>query len=116
LPSGSSIIYIGSTLSLKAIANMSAYATSKHALIGLMRSTCQDLAGQGIHTACVCPGFTDTEMLKSYSGDVVEQLKQRSTQGRLVAPQEIAEAVYFCATNSVVNGTVLQAESGLIEY
>jgi NAD(P)-dependent dehydrogenase (short-subunit alcohol dehydrogenase family) len=46
----------------------------------------------------------------------VEQLKQRSTQGRLVAPQEIAEAVYFCATNSVVNGTVLQAESGLIEY
>ncbi len=113
---GSSIIYIGSTLSFKATANVAAYVTSKHALLGLMRSTCQDLAGSGIHTACVCPGFTDTEMLRGYGGEIVEQLAQASTMGRLVQPEEIAESLLFCANNPVVNGTMLRADLGLIEH
>ncbi|MGV6807121.1 MAG: SDR family NAD(P)-dependent oxidoreductase, partial [bacterium] len=60
MKAGSSILYVGSTLSEKAVANTASYVAAKHGLIGLMRSTCQDLAGSGIHTACVCPGFTDT--------------------------------------------------------
>ncbi|WP_019528273.1 SDR family NAD(P)-dependent oxidoreductase [Dasania marina] len=116
MKAGSSIIYIGSTLSLKATANVAAYVTSKHALLGLMRSTCQDLGGRGIHTACVCPGFTDTEMLRSYGGEVLEQLAQASTIGRLVQPQEIAESIWFCASNPAVNGTYLRADLGLIEH
>ena len=40
------------------------YVVSKHALVGMMRATCQDLAGREIHTACICPGFTDTEMFR----------------------------------------------------
>ncbi len=51
---GSSILYIGSTLGEKAVANAASYVISKHALVGLMRSTCQDLAGRNIHTACMC--------------------------------------------------------------
>ena len=58
---GSSIIYIASTLGTKAVSNSCSYVTSKHALIGLMKSTCQDLVGSGIHTLAICPGFTDTE-------------------------------------------------------
>ena len=50
---GSSIIYVGSTLSEKAVPQMSSYVTTKHAMIGLMRSTCQDLFGRFIHTG-VC--------------------------------------------------------------
>ena len=46
---GSSIIYIGSTLSEKAVAGTASYVSSKHALAGLMKATCQDLAGTGIH-------------------------------------------------------------------
>jgi NAD(P)-dependent dehydrogenase (short-subunit alcohol dehydrogenase family) len=113
---GSSIIYIGSTLSFKATASVAAYVTSKHALLGLMRSTCQDLGGSGIHTACVCPGFTDTEMLRGYGGEILEQLAQASTMGRLVKPEEIAESIFFCASNPAVNGTVLRADLGLIEH
>ncbi len=113
---GSSIIYIGSTLSFKATANVAAYVTSKHALLGLMRSTCQDLGGSGIHTACICPGFTDTEMLRGYGGEMLEQLAQASTMGRLVKPQEIAETIFFCATNPALNGTLLRADLGLIEH
>ena len=62
MSAGSAILYVGSTLSQKAVAGACSYSVSKHAVIGLMRATCQDLAGSGVHTACVCPGFTDTEM------------------------------------------------------
>jgi NAD(P)-dependent dehydrogenase (short-subunit alcohol dehydrogenase family) len=113
---GSAIVYVGSTMSLRATAGMAAYVASKHALLGLMRSTCQDLAGTGVHTACVCPGFTDTEMLREYGGEALEQLARLSTQARLVKPGEVADSIYFCATNAVVNGSVVRADLGFIEH
>lgn len=112
---GSSILYIGSTLSLRATPGMAAYATCKHALLGLMRSTCQDLAGRGIHTALICPGFTDTEMLREFAGPALAQVRARCTQGRLIEPREIAEVIYFAAGNAVVNGATLGADLGLVE-
>src|SRR6185436_16596231 len=47
MKASSSIIYIGSTLGEIGVPNCCAYVTSKHAVIGLMRSTCQDLSGTG---------------------------------------------------------------------
>lgn len=114
---GSSIIYVGSTLGEMAVPNSCAYVTSKHALIGLMRSTCQDLAGTGIHTACVCPGFTDTEMLRAHVGhseEILQDLSQRVTQKRLIQPEEIANTIYFCAQNPVINGAVMHANLGQV--
>ena len=102
-------------MSFKATSGVAAYVASKHALLGLMRATCQDLAGTGIHTACVCPGFTDTEMLRGYGGEALQQLANRSTQARLVQPEEVAESIYFCANNPVVNGSLLKADLGFIE-
>ncbi len=115
MAAGSSIIYLGSTLALKAIAGTAAYVTCKHAVVGLMRSTCQDLAGRGIHSVCVCPGFTDTEMLRHFAGDAMPMLAARSAMSRLVAPEEIARTIYFCANEPVLNGAVLRADLGLIE-
>ncbi|MGH1374484.1 MAG: SDR family NAD(P)-dependent oxidoreductase [Cellvibrionaceae bacterium] len=115
---GSSILYVGSTLSEKAVAGCVSYVTSKHAVIGLMRSTCQDLAGKGVHTACICPGFTDTEMLRHHVGgsdEVLKDIATLCTQNRLIQPSEIAETLYFCATNAVINGTVLHANLGQVE-
>ena len=51
MSSGSSVLYVGSTLGEKAVPNSFTYATSKHAVIGMMHATCQDLAGSGVHTA-----------------------------------------------------------------
>ncbi len=114
---GSSILYLGSTLSEKAVKGAASYATSKHAVVGLMRATCQDLAGAGAHTACVCPGFTDTEMLRAHVPDaaVLQSLGARTTIGRLIEPVEIAELLVFCAEHPVVNGSVLHAHLGQIE-
>jgi 3-oxoacyl-[acyl-carrier protein] reductase len=116
---GSSIIYLGSTLSEKAVPNAYSYVISKHAVVGMMRSTCQDLAGTGIHTACICPGFTNTEMLRSHVGDdpeILQSIAAASTFGRLVEPQEIAAAIQFAAMNSVMNGAIIHANLGQIEH
>lgn len=115
---GSSIVYIGSTLGEIAVPNSCGYVTSKHALIGLMRSTCQDLVGTGIHTACVCPGFTDTEMLRRHVGnseEVLQAIAAGVTQKRLIQPAEIARTVHFCAENPVINGAVIHANLGQIQ-
>ncbi len=115
---GSSIIYIGSTLSEIGVPNSCAYVTSKHALLGLMRSTCQDLAGSGIHTACVCPGFTDTEMLRDHVGnsdEILQAIAKGVAYGRLIEPAEIAQTIYFCAQHAVLNGAVLHANLGQVQ-
>ena len=117
LRSGSSILYVGSTLSKKAVPGSFSYIISKHAIVGMMRATCQDLAGRGIHTACVCPGFTDTEMLRQHvSAESMESVRNRSAFGRLIAPEEIAGTLHFCAHNPVINGAVLHANLGQIEH
>lgn len=115
---GSSVIYVGSTLGTKAVANACSYVTSKHALIGLMRATCQDLAGSMIHTACVCPGFTKTEMLREHLGNdeqVYATIAAGVTHKRLIEPVEIADTIYFCAQTPVINGAVLDANLGQIQ-
>ncbi len=115
---GSSIIYIGSTLSEKAVPGCTSYVTAKHAVVGMMRSTCQDLAGRQVHTACVCPGFTDTDMLREHVGGSAEVLRDIATIctfNRLIEPAEIAETIFFCATNAVINGSVLHANLGQVE-
>lgn len=115
---GSAVIYVGSTLSEKAVPNSASYVTTKHATIGMMRATCQDLAGRGIHTACVCPGFTDTEMLRSHIGTdpATEQaVASMSAFGRLIDPDEIAETIVWAATHPVINGAVLHANLGQVE-
>jgi len=115
---GSSILYISSTLGRKAVANTHAYVVSKHAVIGQMRATCQDLAGSMIHTAAICPGFTETEMLKEHLGanpDVYDQITSGIAHRRLAQPQEIADCIFFCAQSPVVNGAILDANLGQIE-
>ncbi len=112
---GSSVLYVGSTLAEKAVAGAASYVVSKHGLIGLMRATCQDLAGRGVHTACVCPGFTDTDMLRAHAGDAVEAITAMVTAGRLLTPAEIADLLRVCADSPALNGAVLHANLGQIE-
>ncbi len=116
--SGSSILYISSTLGRKAVANTHAYVVSKHAVIGQMRATCQDLAGTMIHTAAVCPGFTETEMLSEHLGanpEVYQQITAGIAHKRLAQPFEIADTLLFCAETPVINGAILDANLGQIE-
>lgn len=115
---GSSIIYIGSTLAEKAVSGCASYIASKHAIAGLMKATCQDLAGREIHTCCICPGVTETEMLiercKQVPG-LLDTLSNLSTYKRLLQPDELAELIAFCADHPLINGAIIHGNLGQIE-
>ncbi|MEH6635616.1 MAG: SDR family oxidoreductase [Halioglobus sp.] len=115
LPRSSSILYVGSTLSEKAVPGSFSYVVSKHAQLGMMRATCQDLMGRGIHTGLICPGFTDTEMLRTHLGNdpqVEQAIAGMNSFNRLIAPEEIAELIRWAHHNPVINGSVLHANLG----
>lgn len=115
MPRGSCILYIGSTLSEKAVRNKASYTISKHALAGAMKASCEDLAiykGK-IHTCCVCPGFTKTKMVMGKTPkEKINLIKQLVAANRLIEPDEIATTIYFCATNPVINGAMLHVNLG----
>jgi NAD(P)-dependent dehydrogenase (short-subunit alcohol dehydrogenase family) len=115
MPRSSSVLYIGSTLSEKAVPGSFSYVISKHAVVGMMRATCQDLMGSGIHTACVCPGFTDTEMLRTHLGNdsaLIDSIASLNSFDRLIEPDEIAALICWAHDNPVINGSVLHAHLG----
>jgi NAD(P)-dependent dehydrogenase (short-subunit alcohol dehydrogenase family) len=115
MQAGSSVIYIGSTLAEKAVSGVAGYVIAKHGLAGMMRATCQDLAGRGIHSCMICPGFTDTPLLRSVIGgdpDSLASFTALSAFDRLIDPAEIADAVAFAARSPVINGALIHANLG----
>jgi len=112
---GSAIVYIGSSLSETAIPKRLSYVVSKHAQIGLMRATALEIAERGMHTVCVCPGVTDTEMARAHFGgnNSIEHFVLRNVLlKRALRPEEIAQLIYFCATTQSVNGSIIRANLG----
>jgi len=115
---GSAIVYIGSALSETAVPKRLSYVVSKHAQIGLMRATAMEIAERGLHTVCVCPGVTDTEMARQHfgvndRGSSIEQFVLRNVLlKRALRPEEIAQLIYFCAITQSVNGSIIRANLG----
>lgn len=115
LPKTSSVLYIGSTLSEKAVPGSLSYVISKHALLGMMRASTQDLMGCDVHTALICPGFTNTEMLQTHLGnndEITRAIASMNSFNRLVEPEEIARFILWSHCNPVINGAVLHANLG----
>ncbi len=71
--------------------------------------------GSGLHTAMICPGFTDTEMLRTHLGSdpsIEAGVAAMSSFNRLIEPEEIAELIRGAHHNPVINGAVLHANLG----
>jgi NAD(P)-dependent dehydrogenase (short-subunit alcohol dehydrogenase family) len=102
------IVAVASIAGLKAYPATASYATAKHAMVGLVRSIALETAKSGVTVNAVCPGFVDTEMLRGAIARLAERGMSREAAvghfasnvpvGRLVQPEEVAEAVlYFCS-------------------
>ncbi|HET6183716.1 MAG TPA: SDR family NAD(P)-dependent oxidoreductase [Acetobacteraceae bacterium] len=100
------IVNIASTAGLKGYAYATAYVAAKHALVGFTRALAMETVKDGITVNAVCPGFTDTELvarsvatIAATSGRSAEEarelLARSNPAGRLVRPEEVAEAVAF---------------------
>jgi NAD(P)-dependent dehydrogenase (short-subunit alcohol dehydrogenase family) len=102
------IVAVASIVGLRASPNVSPYTTAKHAMVGLMRSVALETAGSGVTANAVCPGYVDTDLIRGPLDKLVERgtsqqdalarFTSRVPVGRLVRPEEVAEAVlYFCS-------------------
>ncbi|MBM3527709.1 MAG: SDR family oxidoreductase [Alphaproteobacteria bacterium] len=119
------IVAVASTAGLKGYGYVSAYCASKHAVVGLVRALAIETAKTGVTVNAVCPGYTDTEMMRE-SLDVVTAKTGRTREdaaaamlkdiplGRLIDPKEVAAAVvYLCSPEAAaVTGTTLVVAGG----
>ncbi len=105
------IVAVASIVGLRASPNVSPYTTAKHGMVGLMRSIALETAGSGVTANAVCPGYVDTDLIRGPLERLVEKgtsekealarFTARVPVGRLVRPEEVAEAVlYFCSPNA----------------
>lgn len=122
---GGSIVIVSSVAGLAAGAGISAYATAKAGLLGLMRSVAVDYGPRGVRANAVCPGWVTTRMTAS-TLDALSELKgiSRDEASRLTnavvplrraaAPEEIASVIAFLASDdaSFVTGSVIVADGG----
>jgi len=89
------------------------YAAAKGGLIAWTKSLALELARHDVTANCVCPGFTDTDMLAGVPEPIRARLLARVPLGRFARPDEIARAVVFAAEADYMTGACLAINGGL---
>jgi NAD(P)-dependent dehydrogenase (short-subunit alcohol dehydrogenase family) len=105
------IIFIGS-VSSQGNPGQIAYAATKAGLEGAAATLAKEATYHGVRAAVIHPGFTNTPMVRALGEEYIAKNILPHTQlGRLIEPEEIADAIYFLLSNSAVSGE-LWADAG----
>lgn len=119
------IVNIASTAAQKGYAYVSAYVAAKHGVLGLTRALALEVARKGITVNAVCPGYTETDILRESIANVVAKTGRSedearaefaagNPQQRIVQPQEVADAVlWLCGGGAgAVTGQAISVSGG----
>jgi NAD(P)-dependent dehydrogenase (short-subunit alcohol dehydrogenase family) len=125
---GGMIITVASTAGRVGVPYTTAYTASKHAVVGLTRAVAAEYAGTGVRVNAVCPTFVRTEMTDRSIAHIVqrtgrtpqqaeEALAQASPLGRLLEPDEVAEAIVFLASPgaAAISGQAVVIDGGGVQ-
>jgi len=106
------MVNVASIAGLRGAAYISAYVSSKHAVIGLTKSLALEYASRNITVNAVCPGYVDTDIVKSAVANIkaktgrsdseaLAALVATNPQRRLIEPREVADTVmWLCRPGS----------------
>jgi NAD(P)-dependent dehydrogenase (short-subunit alcohol dehydrogenase family) len=123
------IVVVASVAALHGAPYIGAYAASKHAALGLVRSIASEVAGTGVTANTVCPGYVDTAMTDRSIANIVARtardesdarrfLEHQQPLGRLITADEVAAAVAYLTSDAAapVNGQTLVLDGGGIQH
>ena len=121
------IVNIASIAGLRGGAYISPYVASKHAVVGLTKSLSLEYAHTQLTVNAICPGYVDTAIVDNSIAnimaktgrsreDALAELTKNNPQGRLITPEEVAEAVtWLCSPLSAsVSGQAIMVSGGAI--
>lgn len=122
------IVNIASTAGLTGYAYVAAYCAAKHGVVGLTRAVAREVATRNITVNAVCPGYTDTDIVhesarkiaavtRRSEAEAVQTLARSNPQGRLVQPDEVANAVAWLVqpgSDSVTGQSIVVAGGELM--
>lgn len=119
------VINIASTAGLAGYAYVAAYCAAKHGVIGLTRALALEYATRGVTVNAVCPGYTDTPLLRESIAQIVaktgrdeagarRELLRANPQGRFIEPDEVADTVlWLCSPGArSINGHAVSVSGG----
>jgi NAD(P)-dependent dehydrogenase (short-subunit alcohol dehydrogenase family) len=120
------VVVVASVVAKRGEAQVAAYTAAKHGVLGLVRAAAAELARTGVTVNAVCPGYVDTPMTDATVQAVAartgrrtvearELLARRQPIGRLIAADEVAEAVRFCLVNAAVTGQGINVDGGAVQ-
>jgi NAD(P)-dependent dehydrogenase (short-subunit alcohol dehydrogenase family) len=120
---GGSLIINSSVVGVTSDQGIAAYATSKHAVVGLMRTAAKEMAAKGVRVNSLHPGPTDNEFQHAIEVEAIGQSREESAKvfeqmiplARHATPDEIAQAVVFLASDesAFMTGHTLVVDGGL---
>ena len=116
------VVNFGSISSFVGQASTPVYTASKHAILGLTRSIALDYASMGIRCNCICPGITDTPMLREHlntypdPNEALAHRLERVPLGIALTPDDVAKSILFfsCDDSAGVTGASLIVDCGYL--
>ena len=111
---GGRIVNVASIVAFTGYSGISVYSATKASLIGFTKSLAREVGPLGINVNAIAPGFLDTEMTESLTGQQREQIARRSALHHLAEVDDVANAVEFLLSDKARNitGTVLTVDAG----